>query len=116
MRMILAPLVAIFTLAGCGGGGTENVKMFKYRGSVQCSGGGMTLEAMTRQLTDANIQVLSASCGSDGKSDAFAALCGAPDDQIGIFEIPAAQVQAASAISFAPLSNLPKAFVRACPA
>ncbi len=114
MRIFLAPLVALATLVACGGGESPatNVSLYKYVGSVQCTGGGTSLSAMERQLTDAGIRVLTSSCGVDG--NAYPAVCGAPDGRIGVFEVPAAQAQAASAVGFAPLSNLPAATKVAC--
>jgi hypothetical protein len=111
MRALLVPLVAFATFAACGGGASKSpgtrVSLYKYVGSVQCTGGGTSLPAMERQLTDAGIQVLTSTCGGDGKM--YAAVCGAADGRIGIFEVPAAQARAASALGFAPLSNLPAA-------
>ena len=116
MRTLLFPLVVCATFAGCGGGTGEspetNVSMFKYSGSVQCTGGGTSLSAMERQLTDAGIQVVASACGIDG--NAYAAVCGAPDGRIGVLGVSAAQAQAASALGFVPLSNLPSATTVAC--
>jgi len=86
--------------------------MYKYAGSVQCTGGGASLAEMERQLTDAGIKVLNSSCGRDG--NAYPATCGLADGRIGVFEVPAAQAPAAAAIGFAPLSNLPAATKTAC--
>ena len=116
MRPIQLPLFAIATLAACGGSASDspgaNVSVYKYVGSVQCTGGGTALPAMQQQLAGAGIRVITASCGSDG--NAYAAMCGAADGRIGILEIPAAQAQAASALGFAPLSSLPAATKAAC--
>ena len=117
MRIFLVPLVAFATLAACGGCGASessgtNVSLYKYFGSVQCTGGGTSPSAMERQLTDVGIQLLSSACGRDG--NAHPAVCGAADGRIGIFKVPAAQAQAASALGFAPLSNLPAATTVAC--
>lgn len=116
MRLFLIPLISCAALASCGGGSAESpptgAAFYKYFGSVQCAGGGTTLPAMTRQLTDAGIQVLSSACGVDGK--VYPAVCGAGDGRIGIFEVSAAQAPAASALGFTPLSNLPDAVTVAC--
>lgn len=115
MRALLVPLV-VFALASCGSGESKspetNAGMYKYFGSLQCTGGGTPLPAMERQLTEAGVQVLASTCGIDG--NAYAAVCGGADGRIGIFEVPAAQVQAASVLGFAPLSNLPAATKVAC--
>ena len=116
MRIFLVPLVALATLAACGGSESAspgaNVSLYKYIGSVQCTGGGTSLPAMERQLTDAGIQVLTSACGGDG--NAYPAVCGGADGRIGIFEVTVAQAQGASALGFAPLSNLPVATKVSC--
>ena len=105
------------TLAACGGGdigsSPNGVTLYRYAGSVQCTGGGLTLADMNMQLTNAGVLVYSASCGSDGYIHAGG--CGSPDGRIGIFEVPTSQAQAASALGFAPLSGLPYAFKTSCP-
>lgn len=120
---IFAPLMVFVILAACGGGdgklpsGGDNlqstsVRIYKYVGSVQCTGGGTSLTEMQLQLTGAGIQVRAATCGADG--NLYAAVCGGADGRITIFEIPAQQAQAASALGFLPLSNLPAAMEIAC--
>jgi len=114
MRKFLISLVAFSLLGSCGGGDSPsaNINLYKYAGSVQCTGSGLTLPEMTLQLTSANIQVLSFSCGTDGK--VYAAVCGGGDGRIGIFEVPSSQEQAASVVGFAPLSDIPSASKTAC--
>jgi hypothetical protein len=108
--------VVLATAVACGDSenqsATAPVSLYKYFGSVQCAGGGVTLADMERQLTEADIQVLSYDCGYDGK--AYPAVCGAPDGRMGIFEIPAVQAPGATAAGFAPLSDLPAATKNAC--
>ena len=115
MRMLFVFLAAFATLAACVGAGSVMpqaiVSLYRYAGSVQCTGGGLSLPAMERQLTDAGIQVLSSACGNDG---IYAAVCGAPDGRIGIFEVSAADSQASSVLGFLPLSNLSAATRAAC--
>jgi hypothetical protein len=91
---------------------SRGVTLYNSFGSVQCTGGGVSLEAMQQQLAAAGIQVLSANCGTDGRM--YIAVCGAADGRIGIFEVPATQAEAALALGFAPLSNLPGATTGAC--
>jgi hypothetical protein len=100
--LALAPLAA-------GGGGSEPTvtAVYKYMGSVQCSGGGISLATMQQQLTSGGVTVLASSCGTDGK--AYVAMCGAPDGAIGIFDVPAEQADRALSLSFARLSDLPNA-------
>lgn len=116
MRTFIISFVALIFLCACGGGNGyshgASISLYKYAGSVQCTGGGLSLLEMQRQLTDAGIQVFSASCGIDGR--AYATVCGGADGRIGIFEVPLSQEQAASAIGFLPLSNLPAAAEVAC--
>lgn len=116
MRIFLLSLVAFAFLAACGGVDRNSpsapISLYKYAGSVQCTGGGMSLSEMEHQLTDAGIQVLSSACGIDG--NAYASVCGGADGRIGIFEVPEAQVQTASTVGFKPLSNLPDATKVAC--
>jgi len=116
MRTSRLLLVTFAFLVACGGGDDNlpdaNISLYKYAGSVQCTGGGMSLPEMARQLTDAGIPVLTSTCGYDGY--VYVAMCGAGNGRIGIFEVPAAQVHAASAMGSAPLSNLPEATKIAC--
>jgi hypothetical protein len=130
---IMGLLMLSAALSGCGGGSSavalptaaasgageadsnalsRGVTLYKSFGSVQCTGGGVSLEAMQQQLAAAGIQVLSASCGTDGRM--YIAVCGAGDGRVGIFEVPATQAEAASALGFAPLSVLPGATKGAC--
>jgi len=116
MRTFLLSLAAFAFLAACGGINSNlpstSISLYKYAGSVQCTGGGMSLSEMERQLTDADIQVLSSACGLDG--NVYASVCGSADGRIGIFEVPEAKAQAASSLGFAPLSDLPAATKVAC--
>jgi len=107
-RSSLLALAAL--LPACGGGSeayNPPVAMYKSFGSVQCTGGGLTLPALERQLIDAGVRVISAKCGLDG--NVYAAVCGGPDGRIGIVEIEQQQSQLAATIGFAPLSTLPAA-------
>jgi len=101
-------------LMGCGGGSDPEpvAAVYKYMGSVQCTGGGTSLATMQRQLAEGGVDVLNAACGNDGK--AYLAVCGAPDGAIGIFDIPAAQTDRALSLSFAPLNDLPAAVKVPC--
>lgn len=109
MRTLVLSLAMLASLTACGGGEDEEAgtKVFKSMGSLQCSGGGVSLEGLQAQLAAANVRVRGAECGTDGSF--IAAVCGAPDGRIGIFEIPADQVGAAAAAGFAALSTRPVA-------
>ncbi|MBT9523941.1 MAG: hypothetical protein IV105_01685 [Rhizobacter sp.] len=109
---LLACLVTAALLSACGGGDdsdttTTTVALYKRAGSVQCGSGGLTLSGMERELVEAGVRVITASCGNDGTIDP--ALCGLPDGQIGIFEVAASHAQAASVMGYVPLSNNPAA-------
>lgn len=121
MRIILIPLFALATLASCGGGsdntqdqtaGTVTVSVFKSNDTAQCTGGGVSLAALEGQLNAAGVTASAKSCGNNGL--VYATVCGAPDGKIGIFDIPATQVQAASAAGFGLLSTLPNASKTGC--
>lgn len=112
MRHLLTPLLVLIPLAACAvdptpGVAAERVSMARSTGAVQCSGGGRTLEETRRQLADAGVQVLSASCGHDGRMHPM--MCGRSDGSLHIVEIPASQAAAAAALKFVPLSQLPEA-------
>ena len=88
------------------------VRVFKSTGSVQCAEGGTDLSTFARQLEQAGLKVLSSACGSDGRMRA--AMCGAPDGRVAIFELSSADAQASSQLGFAPLSKLPDAQAVPC--
>ena len=83
----------------------STVRVFKYAGSVQCSGGGLDLSTMQRQLTDRGLKVLGSTCGTDGRMRV--AMCDASDGRIGLFELSTADAEAASSLGYAPVSKLP---------
>ena len=117
MLKLLLSLAAVAPLLACAAGDGKApaaITVYRHVGSLQCTGGGTPVPALERQLIDAGIRVLSASCGSDGRM--HAAMCGLPDGAIGIFEIPASQKEAAAALKFTPLSLLPDANRFACAA
>lgn len=115
MRIVVLTLAVLASLTACGGGEDEEEagsKVFKSMGSLQCSGGGVSLATLQAQLAAANVQVRSAACGTDGM--AHATVCGSPDGRIGIFEISSAQAGAATAAGFTSLSTLPAAKTIPC--
>jgi len=114
MRILLPALAVVASLTACGGSGDDEdaIKVFKTMGSLQCTGGGVSLAALQAQLTSANVQVRFAECGTDGRPTPT--VCGSSDGKIGIFEISPAQSAAASAAGFAPLSTLPGAKTAPC--
>ena len=113
MRIFVPTLAVLASLTACGGGDEDaSSKVFKSMGTLQCSGGGVSLATLQAQLAAANVQTLSAACGTNGV--ATATVCGAPDGRIGIFEISPTQAGAAAAAGFAPLSTLPTAKTIPC--
>lgn len=116
MHKILSVVATSLILGACADLRTApapGISVYKYVGSKQCNGGGVRLETMMRQLSTAGVPVMNVSCGTDGRM--YPAMCGAPDGRIGILEIPESKVNAAAALGFAPLSNLPDASKTVCP-
>jgi len=123
MRYLSTPLfTAAFslTLAACADAEparsqetAARLRVFKPSGPVQCGGGGgVPVATLARQLTDAGLKVLGSACGTDGRM--HAAMCGAADGRIVIFELSPSDAQAALKLDFAPLANLPQAQVVPC--
>lgn len=109
---VVLMLAGVF--AACGGGDeSTTTDVYATRGSLQCSGGGVTLAQQRAQLESAGATVVSASCGSDGVLRVTQ--CGTPSGEIGVFSIPSNQVGLASTSGFLPLSGLPGATKTACP-
>jgi len=114
MRIVVLALAVLTSLTACGGGEADEAgsKVFKSMGSLQCSGGGVSLATLQAQLAAANVQVHAAACGTEGL--ATATVCGGSDGKIGIFEISPAQAGAAAAAGFAPMSTVPAAKTVPC--
>ena len=89
-----------------------SVRVFKTTGSVQCAEVGSDLATFARQLEEAGLKVISSACGSDGRMRA--AMCGAPDGRLAIFEVSSADAQLSAKLGFSPLSKLPDAQVVPC--
>ena len=105
MRLTFIPTLALLTLSACGGGGDSSVTIYKSTGTVNCGSGGLTDNAMARQLADAGVKVNGSSCGTDGL--AHPAACDVADGKIGIFYVPENQLAAATAAGFTSVSALP---------
>lgn len=119
MRKLLPLLIAVASIASCGGGNDDNsqslatsVSMYKFLGSTQCYGGGTTVVALAQQLSSVGVFVFSSICGNDGL--VRPTVCGADDGAIGIFEFSVAQQQAASNLGFSLLSSLSSAIAGTC--
>lgn len=88
------------------------LRVFKSMGGVQCADSGGNLATHTQALEGAGLKVLSAACGTDGRMRA--AMCGAPDGRIAIFELAAEDASAAAKLGYAAFSNLPDAKLAPC--
>lgn len=117
MHILLTSLITSLMLAACADMGhrapAPGVAVYKYVGSKQCSGGGVPLASMMRQLSEAGVPVMNVSCGTDGRM--YPAMCEAPDGHINILEVPEDKVAATKALGFAPLGSLPEASKTICP-
>lgn len=82
----------------------DTIDISKTLGSIQCEGDSKDVPTLQRELTEHNIPVFAADCGSDGMM--YIAVCGAPDGKIGIFTIDADDQQKAFSLGFEPLSSL----------
>lgn len=112
VSMALAILASLAACGGSGGDGAASTRVIKSLGSLQCSGGGVTLAALQGQLSAANVKVSAAACGTDGLAQST--VCGSPDGKIGIFDIPAEQAGAAAAAGFVAITTLPTAKAVPC--
>lgn len=101
MKRLLLSSAAAALLAGCAAPqAAEPLRVAKTLGSRQCEAGGTTLEALRTELERAGVRVARAACGSDGRMRVQR--CGASDGRIGLFEIAAADREAAARLGFAP--------------
>ena len=103
-------------LAGCAGAAQNaaepTVSVYKSRGGLQCENNALAVSELERQLKDAGIRVAASSCGHDGRMRP--AMCGRPDGNIAIFDIPASKLDAAVALKFAPMERAKDASRAAC--
>ena len=91
---------------------TQAATLYKYAGSRQCVGGGISAEDARSALTASGVDVIEAGCGSDGRM--HAAMCGVGDGRIVIVKVPSNQAPAARSQGFAPLGELPDAVPQRC--
>ncbi|MFZ4649330.1 MAG: hypothetical protein ACOYLV_01350 [Rubrivivax sp.] len=111
LAILAAPALVV---AGCSvaHGTSKPVAVYMSLGSKQCQEGGRTVSDVQKTLRAAGIQVLAATCGSDGF--AYPAVCGAPDGRIAIVDVPAEQASAAVKLGFRLLSDRPGATRSSC--
>lgn len=117
MRLISVILTSTLFIAACANTTGKNspdttTAVYKYVGSVQCQKSETSITAMENQLINAGIRLFSSACGNDGKMRIT--MCGAPDGQIYIFNIPTSQTDVAHTLGFSPLTSLPEAIWIPC--
>jgi hypothetical protein len=103
----LAIVAAVLAISGCGGGGAPEPSALVYQptGSLQCIGGGKSLEDVERSLQGAGVPVRDGFCAADGLG--HVAACGAADGSIVILEIPQSQSELALRLGFNSVTGLP---------
>ena len=109
-RAAVLALAAALLAAACARQTTATpptVQVYKSRGGVQCGDAGVTPEAMAQTLTAAGITALGSRCVHDGFMRA--AVCGAGNGEVNVYEIAATDVAAAKRLGFRELSTLPQA-------
>lgn len=112
--LLFAPLLLIGCANVDGQRAEDSVQVYKSTGSTQCQADGLSLAELTEQLNRAQVRVLDTACGVDGRIRTT--VCGAPDGSIVVFDIPAAEAPQAAQAGFNPMSSLPDARIRDCPA
>ena len=129
-RTLMAALAAL-ALAACGGAdapasapatppalqsqpreATGAVSLYIAAGSLQCSGGGSSIEAVEDSLAQAGVHPSALACGHDGRMRAQA--CGQPDGRIFLVDVTRTEEEAARSLGFQPLEGLPDAVRQPC--
>jgi hypothetical protein len=113
----LATMLAVL-LAGCRHSNSENgetiplpapvsdaVNVYKYDGSIQCEGEGVSVEEMEKELVNAGVDVFCSRKGSDGL--ARVAVCGASTGFINIYSIHESNLKDAQELGFKEVTTLP---------
>ena len=94
-------LVLTVLISACGGESSspENVVVVKSSETIQCEGGGFTLQEIGTPLSEAGINVLQSRCGYL-KGVANADVCGAPTLDVYLFTIPRSSLDTAEAMGY----------------
>lgn len=92
--------------------GVPDVEIYKYQGSRQCEGGGVSLASMQQQLQMSGVQVKGSACGMDGRM--YPAFCGGADGRINIFTVSGNTANLALGQGFSVLNDLPGAQRSSC--
>lgn len=98
---IVMPLLVI---TACGSNTNEQVKVFKQDQSIQCTGGGISLDEMQLELTNQGIDVICAQKGHDGL--ARITVCEAPTGNLNIYTINKSNLSDAGKAGFKTVSDL----------
>jgi hypothetical protein len=103
----LAMVAAVLAISSCGGGEAPDPSTLVYQptGSLQCVGGGKSLEEIMGILRGAGVPVRDGFCASDGLG--HTAACGTADGSIAVLEIPQSQSQLALGLGFNSVIGLP---------
>lgn len=89
-----------------------DVEVYRYQGSRQCEGGGVSLASMQQQLQMSGVVVKNSACGMDGRM--YPAFCGGADGKINIFTVSADTTNLALGQGFSLLRDLPGAQRTGC--
>jgi hypothetical protein len=104
----LTLVAAVFAVSSCGGNGDApdpSVLVYRPTGSLQCVGGGKSLEEIEGLAQSAGVQVRGGICAADGL--AHVAACGTDDGTIAVLEIPQSQRQLALELGLSSAAGLP---------
>lgn len=104
----LVLLLSCVALASCGGASDPvdpTVVVYKSLESLQCVGGGKSIEEIEALARAAGVHVRGSSCGVDGL--VRAAVCGVGDGRIALLDIPHSQSQLAFANGFYSVQGVP---------
>lgn len=79
---------------------TEQVQVYKSLGGKQCESSGHAISEFKQQLESNQIRVYAHASGHDGMM--YPQVCGAPNGQIGIYDIAKSQLSKAQGLGFSP--------------
>jgi hypothetical protein len=129
-KLPMLTAMAVLALAACGGADPARpadpipasqaaprleagvVELYASAGTVQCTGGGTTLEDLEEKLAAGGVQPLALACGDDGK--VRAQVCGQPDGRIFMIDVAPEQAATARGLGLLPRADLPDAVRQPC--
>ncbi len=103
-KYIFTTLLLVFMLS-CSTDDTQQVKVFKSDGSLQCGTPGVDVDVMVMELINAGIDVICSQKGSDGSP--HLAACGIETGDINIYTIDTSNLPDAEALGFESVNTLP---------